>query len=249
MNSKLGTLVGGAVAGLAVVAAVALAGGGTAGAAATPSAPPTASRTITVSGEGKVTIKPNMATVQLGAQASGTSAAQALSTVNEKTAALIAALKAAGVADDDIATSGLNVYPNFDRDNRVSGFTASNSVTVKIRAIDKAGPVIDAAAAAAGDAITISGIWFGLQDQEAAIGAARTAAIENAKKRAGEYATAAGVTVGDVVQISEVGINVPMPVLYDRAAAQDSAAGAAMVPIQAGTQDLTVNVTVVYLIG
>lgn len=247
MNHRLGTIVGGVVAGLAVVAAVALTGAGTAG-ASTPSPTPNASRTITVSGEGKVTVKPDMATVQLGAQASGTSAAEALNTVSEKTAALIAALKTAGVAEDDIATSDLNVYPNYDRDNHVSGFTASNSVTVKIRALDKAGAVIDAAAAAAGDNVTISGIWFSVQDQEAVLGTARAAAIENAKKRAGEYATAAGVAVGDVVQISETGVNVPMPVIYQRAA-EDSAAGAASVPIQAGTTDLSVNVTVVFLIG
>ena len=104
--------------------------------------------------------------------------------------------------------------------------------------------MIDAAAAAAADHITIGGVSFYVDDTEALIGAARTDAINNAKKRATEYATAAGVTVAGVVQISEVSVNNPIPLTY----AADQAAGTASTPtpIQPGTQDLTVSVTVVY---
>ena len=104
--------------------------------------------------------------------------------------------------------------------------------------------MIDAAAAAAGDNITIGGVSFYVEDTEALIGAARADAIANAKKRAGEYAAAAGVTVGGVVQISEVSISNPIP-MFERAPA-DASGAAASTPIETGTQDLAVSVTVVY---
>jgi uncharacterized protein YggE len=116
---------------------------------------------------------------------------------------------------------------------------------VTVRDITQTGPVIDAAAAAAGDHITIGGVSFYVDDTEALIGAARVDAINNAKKRAGEYAAAAGVSVGGVMQISEVAINNPVPQFYASAASADVGAGAST-PIQTGTQDLTVSVTVVY---
>ena len=80
----------------------------------------------------------------------------------------------------------------------VTGYQASNNVTVIVRDIAKTGPLIDAAAAAAGDHITVGGVSFFVDDVEAVMGAARADAINNARKRAQEYAAAAGVTVGGV---------------------------------------------------
>jgi uncharacterized protein YggE len=201
---------------------------------------------ITVNGEGKIKVKPDTASVNLGVQAIAPTATEALSQANSSAAALIAALKAAGISDNDIATSGLNIYPQYGNSaNVITGYQASNSVTVTVRDITQTGPVIDAAAAAAGDHITIGGVSFYVDDTDALIGAARADAINNAKKRAGEYAAAAGVSVGTVVQISEVAINNPVPIFYAASAASD-AGSAAPTPIQTGTQDLTVSVTVVY---
>ena len=164
---------------------------------------------------------------------------------NTSAAALIAAVKAAGVSDNDIVTSGLSVYPQYaPTGTTVTGYQAANSVTVTVRDINQTGPVIDAAAAAAGDHITVGGVSFYVDDTEALIGAARADAIANASKRANEYAAAAGVTVGGVLQISEASISNPVPMFYPAAAAD--ASGVASTPIQTGTQDLTVSVTVVY---
>ena len=201
---------------------------------------------ITVNGEGKMKVKPDTASLSLGVQAVAPTATEALSQANSSAAALIAALKVSGIGDNDIATSGLSIYPQYgSAANVVTGYQASNGVTVTVRDITQTGPVIDAAAAAAGDHITIGGVSFYVDDTEALIGAARADAIDNAKKRAGEYAAAAGVSVGSVIQISEVAINNPMPQIYAASAATDSAA-TAPTPIQTGTQDLTVSVTVVY---
>jgi uncharacterized protein YggE len=137
------------------------------------------------------------------------------------------------------------VYPTYTGNQVISGYQASSQVSVTVRNIDKAGPVIDAAAAAAGDHITIGGVSFTISDPEKIIGAARSAAIDNAKARAGQYATAAGATVGQVLQISEVSVS-PMPVYAGMATASAAQGKDAYTPIQSGTQDLTVSVTVVY---
>jgi uncharacterized protein len=203
-------------------------------------------KSITVTGEGKVKVKPDTASLSVGVQATAATATEALNQANTSAAALIAALKGAGIADNDIATSGLSIYPQYGTSgNTITGYQASNNVTVTVRDITQTGPVIDAAAAAAANNITIGGVSFYVDDTEALIGAARADAINNARKRAGEYAAAAGVTVGGVVQISEASVNNPVPQFYPAAAADVSLASAAT-PIQTGTQDLTVSVTVVY---
>lgn len=205
-------------------------------------------RSITVSGEGKIKVKPDTASLNIGVQATESTASKALAQANESAAALIAALKGAGVGDDDIVTSGLYVYPQYGNSNYITGYQASNSVTVTVRDINNAGPVIDAAAAAAGDNITVGGISFYVDQTEQLIGAARADAINNAKKRATEYADAAGVSVGQVLQISEISVSNPIPMFY---AAKDAAGGAptASTPIETGTQDMSVSVTVVYAIA
>jgi uncharacterized protein YggE len=202
------------------------------------------SRTVTVSGEGTITVKPDIASINLGVQATAPTATAALDQTNTAAAKLIQALKSAGVANDDIVTNGVSVYPMYNGSNRVTSYQASNTVTATVRSIDHTGPVIDAAAAAAGDNITIGGVSFSVGDPEAVIGAARAKAITNAKTRAGQFADAAGAKVGDVMQISEVSVS-PVPVYY--AGAADSVGGkAASTPVQPGTQDMSVSVTVVF---
>ncbi len=246
----VGAVVGGAVVGMMAVGAAGWIGrGDPKSSTAAPAPAPTPGsivKSITVTGDGKVKVKPDTASLNVGVQATATTATEALSQANTSAAALIAALEAAGVSDNDIATSGLSIYPQYaPAGTIVTGYQAANSLTVTVRDINQTGPVIDAAAAAAGDHITVGGVSFYVDDTEALIGAARADAIANASKRANEYATAAGVTVGAVLQISEASVSNPVPLFYPAAAAAD-ASGAASTPIQTGTQDLTVSVTVVY---
>ena len=258
MHAAIG---GVAVGVLAVGIAIALSVGGTdrscacsiprasaAPAAVPPSSSPTTgvSRTITVTGQGTATVKPDMATVQLGVSVQRPTANAALQQANKSATALIDALKAAGVADDDIATSNLSIWPQYDN-SQVTGYTASNTVSVTVRAIDRTGPVIDAAAAAAGDDISISGVSFGLSDPEQSLAAARADAMANAAKRAGEFAAAADAGVGAVLQISETAVQPFVPTIYaDRAAGAAPASTVVPTPIQAGTTDVSVTVNVVY---
>ena len=204
-------------------------------------------RSVTVSGHGKVTVKPDTASLSLGVSVTASKANDALRQAATKADTLIKVLTSAGVSKDDIATSGVSLYPQYDNTGRIiSGYNASNSMTVTIRKLGDAGTIIDAAAALVGNEINIGGISFYVNDTEAVLGAARAAAITNAKARADQYAGAANATVGAVMTISEVSSPVIGPIYYQNASADRAGAPAASTPVSPGTQDLTIDVTVVY---
>jgi uncharacterized protein YggE len=203
-----------------------------------------ATRTITVDGHGVVSAEPDTASVWLGVAVTAARADDALDQASRDVRSLIDAMRGLGVAADDIVTTNVSLWPQYGSNvNRITGYQASNDVRVTIRDIAAAGPVIDAAAASAGDAVRINGITFSVDDTSAAIGAARAEAMRDAAVRASQYASAGGATVGAVTQISEQQVTSPWPV---QDAAATTAADRASVPIQPGTQDLTVDVTVVY---
>jgi uncharacterized protein YggE len=205
-----------------------------------PEAAQSATRTISVTGQGSVSVRPDTSEVQVGVRVSGDSAQDVLDEANDRATEVIDALEAQDISSDDIRTTGLSVFPTYGPEgSEVTGYEASNSVTVTIRDIDRAGEVIDAAASAAGDAVTIDGISFSVADPEPALADARDAAVERAAVRAEELASAAGLAVGEVISISDAGSSTPGPVF-----AGDVAEAA--VPIEPGSQQLTAQVTVVY---
>ena len=204
-------------------------------------------RLITVSGDGRIKVKPDTASLNLGVQATGRTATDALTKANTSAAAVIAAVKAAGVDDNDIATSGLSIYPQYNPTGvAIAGYQASNDVTVIVRDIATTGSLIDAAAGSAGEHITVGGVSFYVDDVEAVIGEARINAINNARKRADEYAAAAGAVVGSVVQISEASIGYPMPQTLRAESMAKFSSGGSPTPVEAGMQVLAVSITVVY---
>jgi hypothetical protein len=207
-----------ALAALAVLAGPALAEG--------------ASATISVTGEGSVDVVPDMATVTLGVTVSGDTAKAALDANSAALSAVIEKLKAAGIEDRDIQTSGLSLGPVYDYSSsgnpqQVLGYTASNMVTVRVRAIDTVGSVLDASVT--DGANTLNGIAFGLTDPVPAADEARKAAVADARRKAELLAAAAGVELGPIVSISETQGFVPMPMMagaaFDRSAAVPVAAG------------------------
>lgn len=263
-NGWIATVVGGAAVGMLAVGVVAMINNTssspsdssatasavaetstTAGGGSTPSGIVT--RSVTVSGHGKVTVKPDTASLSLGVSVTASKANDALRQAANKADTLIKVLTSAGVSKDDIATSGVSLYPQYDNTGRtISGYNASNSMTVTIRKLGDAGTIIDAAAALVGNEINVGGISFYVNDTEAVLGAARAAAITNAKARADQYAGAANATVGAVMTISEVSSPVIGPIYYQNASADRAGAPAASTPVSPGTQDLTIDVTVVY---
>jgi uncharacterized protein YggE len=206
-------------------------------------------RTITVSGLGTATGIPDTADVWIGVQAEGATANAALDRANESAAALLEVLKGAGIDETDIQTTNVSLYPTYDNEGRrITGYVASNDLSVTVRDLDELGKVLDAATGLVGDEIRIGGISLYVDDTEALESEARADAIADARRSADEYAAAAGVEVGQVLSISEVTTpTVPITYGFDRAAAEGAPADE--VPISAGSQEYSLSVTVVYEIA
>ncbi len=213
-------------------------------AAATPAAASAASgaRTILVVGKGDAQVKPDMAEITVGVQTTAPTLAAANQRANTDMDAVVKSLKSNGVADKDIQTASYNVNPQRDNNNKVTGYTVTNMVRVKIRDLSKAGPTLDAAVGAGAN--QVYGISFTLADPAAAEKSARQAAIDNAKSRATDYATQAGASVGQVLQISET-IGQPTPIMRLDAAPKAAAASAA-VPVETGELTVSTQVQVIY---
>lgn len=206
--------------------------------------------TVTAEGVGEVTGTPDVLTVGLGVETRGASANEALDANNEKAAALIQTLKERGVADKDIQTSGLSIYPTYDdQGRRITGYQVNNGVTAKLRDLAGAGALIDAAAASAGDAVRVNHLSFSIDDDSALLATARADAVRRARDQAEQMAQAAGVKLGRVRSISESSSTSPAPPypMYGAPAADEAAKSA--VPVAPGSQELTLRVVAVYEIG
>lgn len=204
-------------------------------------------RIISVQGEGEVKTKPDVATVSTGVTSEAPTAQDALNRNNAAMAAVIAAIKAAGVAEDDIQTSDFSVSPQYPvlqpgQAPRISGYQVSNQVTVRVKDLAKLGATLDALVRAGSN--QINGIQFGIDDPKSVLDEARKKAVADAKARAEIYAAAAGVSVGSVVQISETSAVIPPQPMYRMRAM--SAVAESSVPIQAGQQTVTSNVSVTF---
>jgi uncharacterized protein YggE len=207
-------------------------------------------RTITVTGTGQVSGAPDIAHITLGVQTMDPSAQAALQTNSQQMTAVIAAIKAQGVADTDIQTSNFSIYAEQPTPTKVpsSGATqsteviyhVSNQVNVTVRDLTKLGDILDQAVGAGAN--SAFGISFDVKDPTSLEDAARELAVADAKARADNLAKLAGVTLGQVMMVSESGGG-PGPIY--RAAALDMAGAT---PIQAGELQVSLAVQVVYAI-
>ena len=198
---------------------------------------------ITVTGTGSVKAVPDQAEFSLGVQTSGATAREALAASSERMRRVLAAVRAAGVAESDIKTQEVSVSPSYGSNGRVDGYTANNSVSVQIRHLAKAGSVLDAASKAGAD--DVYGPTLSRSDQEQLQAKALRSAFENARVKAQALADAAGVRLGSVTAISEGFDGGPQPLFA--AALRASAADAA--PIKPGKEDVPATVTVTFSIG
>ncbi len=197
---------------------------------------------VSVSGTGKVSVKPNIATSSIGIEVTATTLADATSQANTKMAAVIAQVKSLGVADKDIQTVNYNVQPITEQPRpnggtpRITGYNVNNQVSVTVRKIDDLGKILDAAVAAGAN--NIYGVSFSIDDPTPYQQQARAAAVKDAMDKASQLAKAGGVTLGKIIWISEGSI-APSPVF--RAAAAPSFANAA-VPVETGQLEIDVSV-------
>ena len=199
--------------------------------------------TISVTGSATINVVPDMATITLGVTTTGDTAAAAMVANNAAVSAVIARLIAAKVADRDMQTSNLSINPNWVANaagsgQQVKGYVANNMLTVRIKALDTTGAVLDTAVT--DGANTLNGLTFGLADQRPTEDEARKAAVADALARAKLLAEAAGAKLGDIQSISEGGQSQPGPTPMFRA--MDSAS----VPVVAGEIGISASVTIVW---
>lgn len=207
--------------------------------------PEAARDTIAISAEGKVTARPDVATVSIGVQTEKKTVSEAQNENTSRMNAIVDRLKAMGIAAEDIKTSSYSIWPQYDYVNGRQvdrGFMVSQSVEVKIRNLDLTGKVLGAAGELGAN--QVGGVNFTIDDPEALRQQARLEALEKAKEKARALAQAAGVKLGKVVGFSE-SPSYDGPVLY-KAYGEGYGGGGAAPAVEPGSQDVVVNVSVTY---
>lgn len=237
-----------------VGAALAVAGLGASSSGSSASAAPPSSEScsggpkMTVQGTGMATGTPDLLTLSLSVNVTGGSAQSALGDSNTKTQAVIAALVAGGVPQHDIQTTNLTINPNYSYPNgtpTITGYAVSDSVVAQLRNFTTAGSVIDDASGAGGNAVQISALTFSIADARPLQDQARHDAVSQAASHASSMAAAAGERLGAVCSLTDNTTQSPTyPQNQDLAAAGTAAPAA--VPLEAGTQQATAQVTLVY---
>jgi len=202
--------------------------------------------TITVTGEATVAVQPDVATLSLGVTTQGPTATAAMAANTAALAVVMDRLRAAGIAGRDLQTSNLSLNPNWvgydsGQTPTIAGYTANNMLTVRVRALDSLGAVLDAAIT--DGANTLNGLTFELSEPGPKMDEARRAAVADAIARATLLVEAAGANLGPVMSITEGGGYVnPTPMFR-------AEASAAPVPVAGGEIGVTASVTIVFKIG
>ena len=194
---------------------------------------------------GEVSRVPDIARISAGVVTVAPTATAALAQNATQMASVRAALKRAGIADRDIQTSSINLYPDYRQDQQgnnpqIIGYRASNEVSVRFRDIAATGKILDALVAQGAN--QINGPMLSIDKPEAALDEARTQALAAARARADLYARALGKRVGRILSISEAGANYAPPVVMMRQAARGSAADSTSV--DPGEQSVAVSLSV-----
>lgn len=203
-------------------------------------------RTISVSGNGKVYLTPDIAYIAIGVHTEGKDAAEAVASNNAQSQKVADALKSFKIEAKDIQTTNFSIYPQQQYDSQGKPtelkYVVDNTVYVTLRDISKVGDVLDAVVKAGAN--TINSIQFDVADKSAALSEARKAAVKDAQTQAKELADAAGVSLGDLRTISVSGGAVPVP-MYDVKAVGVGGAQAS-VPVSVGQLVVSLDVYMVY---
>jgi len=202
--------------------------------------------TFSVEGVGKVSAPPDIAVVNVGVAANGTSVKGVQDELNRKINAVSEAVKRAGVKSEDIQTSNYSIYPQYDYQSGVSpitGYQASSNLTIKVRDIDRTNEVIDGATAAGAN--QVGGISFDVDDKAKAQNEAREKAVADAKQKAEDAARIAGFRLGRVVNYQESFADNRPPIIFEKAQITDSREPTQVEP---GSSEIVVTVTLSYQI-
>jgi uncharacterized protein YggE len=209
-----------------------------------PSPEPAPDRTVTTTGVAIVRSAPDEALVTLGVHTDAETADEAMDENATRMSDVILALLDAGLAEDQLATATLSLWPRWTSDGQVvTGFAAENQVTVTVRDLERVGTIIDLAVDAGAN--LTSGISFRMSEANPAGDRALTEAVEDARRKAELLATAGGAQLGAVVTITELSSSATPPIVY----AEAEAAGGAATQVLPPTLEAQVSVSVTWSLG
>lgn len=205
---------------------------------------------MVIGGEGRVDVAPDMATVRLGVTTEARAARDALAANSAQVAAVLDTLGAAGIAPRDMQTTGLSLGPRWENvvvngasQSRITGYFATNAVSVRVRDLGSLGAVLDRVVD--DGANTLDGLSFGLQDAQSARDEARRRAVADALRKAALYAEATGVALGPILSFREEADRRP----FAATMARDMALAESAVPVAEGEVGITAAVEVIFAIG
>lgn len=210
---------------------------------------------ITVSGSATISVEPDLAILDMGVEAFGKTVSFARSDAAIAMDAIVSSLKSEGVLEKDIQTQRLNISPKYEwqeisigsqvtNKQVLTGYSVSNSVRVKIRDLDHVGKIVDSASESGGDFVRVNGISFNLEDTYNLMPQLREQAVQNAFMKADEYASAAGLRLGSITSLSEVGSSSPSSAIGNQMRAMSALIES---PISGG--ELQVSLTVLAVFG
>jgi uncharacterized protein len=200
--------------------------------------------TISVTGTATVKGTPDTVSFQIGMETVNVNAATALSMNNARVMALEDALMKNGVTKKEMQTSGLDISANTNNMGTVTGFTVDDDLNITMHDLSKAGSAIEAAAKAGGNGVELNGITFSISNDSKLLAQARANAMRNAHTEASNIASAGGTKLTGIVKVVDQENQssiYPSPVAFSSAAADLKS-----VPLQSGSESLSVQVSVVY---
>lgn len=196
-------------------------------------------RLITVRGVGRVRRRPDQATLSVSVERTAPTAAEAQAGTSQQMRDVMTALSGRGIDASDLSTEAISLEPTYDyRESgaRLTGYRASQALGLRLRRLDELGPTVDAAIASGATGIT--GVTLGIADARSAEEEARGLAMADARQRAEGLATAAGVTLGSLVTLSEGSTDEgPRPMMRSQAEAMS-----ADTPVAEGSTEVVVAV-------
>ena len=210
---------------------------------------------ITVSGSATISVEPDLAILDMGVEAFGKTVSFARSDAAIAMDAIVSSLKSEGVLEKDIQTQRLNISPKYEwqeisigsqvtNKQVLTGYSVSNYVRVKIRDLDHVGKIVDSASESGGDFVRVNSISFNLEDTYNLMPQLREQAVQNAFMKADEYASAAGLRLGSITSLSEVGSSSPSSAIGNQMRAMSALIES---PISGG--ELQVSLTVLAVFG
>jgi hypothetical protein len=199
---------------------------------------------ITVTGAATVQGAPDTVNFSIGVQTTASTATGALSANNSQVRRLEHALEGNGVTAPEMQTSSLDISTNTDSSGYVTGFSVDDDLNVTMRQVSDAGAALDAAASSVGNNVSLNGISFSISNTSGLLATARAEAMTNARTEADQLAAGAGLKLGPIVKVTDEENAQPSYFYGNDDFAP--AASSASVPLERGTQPISVQVSVVY---